>query len=147
TAQMSGHKVVSANTRGAPQPRLLVLEQQAETDNDLAKQEQIDLPFSIKIKVPPPWLPTLWLVLAFGLTWYLLDTRRRILRLAGRGLRLLTTEVNAQPAYVRSLVGRSVWWLLPLPSKPGQALRAEEFNRALGWGDRGLRGAFVAILL
>src|SRR5262249_37571445 len=106
-AQAGRYALIGVSTESLVQ-RLNVNAQWNQKDT-LAKEEELDLPFSIKIKLKPQWVPTLWLVLAFGLCWYLLVTRKRVLRLAARGLRLLHVDVRAEPAYVRSLVGEAVW--------------------------------------
>ncbi|HXJ39346.1 MAG TPA: hypothetical protein VNH18_08695, partial [Bryobacteraceae bacterium] len=51
-----------------------------------AGNQQIDLPFSIKINLPPEWVPSLWLATAFGLSVYMLNSRKRVLRLASKGV-------------------------------------------------------------
>jgi hypothetical protein len=112
----------------------------------LAKEEQLDLPFSIKFKLMPQWVPTLWLALAFGLCWYLLVSRRRVLRLSARGLRLLQVDTDAEPAYVRSLVGEAVWWLAPLPKTNGRVIDVREFHRALGWKTSTARFKLLSLL-
>jgi hypothetical protein len=100
---------------------------------DLAKSVKVKLPFGIEFDWPPEWLVALWLALSLGLGWYLLDTRRRILQLISRGLRLLETEVKAEPPYVRKIVGNGVWWLAPLPRIEGSALSPDRLRAALGW--------------
>jgi hypothetical protein len=140
-AQASRRALLPATTLG---PQLVGLNERFAKDDDLAKQEQLELPFSIKIKLPPQLVSTLWLLLAFGLSWYLFDTRKRVLRLAARGLRLLT-EVKAEPPDVRSVVGEAVWWLAPLPANRGQVVTTDEFRRGLGWQHK--RFPFEAVVL
>lgn len=87
--------------------------------------QTIDLPFSVKLTLPPHWIPTLWLLLALGLTFYLDQARRRIFRLIGRGIRL-HTEAGVEDARFRTLVGGGVWWLAPIAPAAGQGLTTGE---------------------
>jgi len=143
-AQISRRVILPASTLGL---QSIAVSQHFQDKEILAKQEELELPFSIKFKLRPELVTTLWLALAFGLSAYLLVTRRRLFRLAARGLRILEAEAKAEPPYVRSLVGEAVWWLTPLPRRAGQVLTAETFRRALGWEKNRRWPGFIALSL
>jgi hypothetical protein len=96
-----------------------------------AADQQIELPFSVKLTLPPYLVPTLWLLLALGLTYYLQDARRRILSLIKRGAQL-HQEAGVEARF-RTLVGGGVWWLAPLPTLP--SIEDEVRHQTLGWLD------------
>jgi hypothetical protein len=102
------------------------------TDESAASAQTIELPFSIKLTVPPYWVPTLWLLLALGLTIYMHDARRRILRLVVTGIRL-QREAGVNDPRFRCLVGGGVWWLAPVPSRIGPTPDSDSFREVFGW--------------
>lgn len=108
-----------------------------------AASPTIELPFSIRLTLPPHWVATLWLLLALGLAIYLDVSRRRIFRLIVRGIEL-SEESGVRDVRFRTLVGGGVWWLAPIRPDPECSLSLDKLSTTLGWSNLRARTAVVA---
>ncbi|MGJ5819523.1 hypothetical protein [Paludibaculum fermentans] len=108
-----------------------------------AASPTIELPFSIKLTLPPHWVATLWLLLALGLAIYLDVSRRRIFRLIVRGIEL-SEESGVRDDRFRTLVGGGVWWLAPIRPVLSGSLSTDSIRTTLGWSNLRARTAVVA---
>src|ERR1039458_4211183 len=111
-----------------------------------ARDEGIELPFSIKLKVlPANYVPVFWNVLIVGLLLYLLSVRHNALILAARAVRLLREKGSVSADRLSDASAGAAWWLAPLPTQDGRVLKADEFCRSLGWSRVRGRALWISV--
>jgi hypothetical protein len=98
------------------------------------RDEPIEMPFGIKLRnVPAFWLPTVWSAVAFGVLFYLVLAKRRLIAIGAQTVRLLREHLRLSGDQIADYFGGLPFWLVPFPRVDGPRVSVIDLQDALGW--------------